>query len=114
MSICFHRSPDCLLFRSGPQGGRHDGRGPEPPGAAVGDFGRPFRLPWRADRRLPDPDQVRPVGGRWGWDALGGCGGETVRVRHAERVCVFKKPGSWRGGRRGRWLGGVGSGVRAG
>ena len=89
--VGFHRSPDCLLFRSGPQGGRHDGRGSEPPGTAVGDFGRPFRLPWRADRRLPDPDQVRPVGGGWGWGALVGRRGKTVRVLHAERVCVFKK-----------------------
>lgn len=38
-------------LRSGPRGGRHDSRGSEPPGTAVGDFGRPFRLPWRADKQ---------------------------------------------------------------
>lgn len=63
---CFPRSPALPLFRSGPQGGRHDRPGSEPPGAAVGDSGRPFRLPRRADRRLPDSDQVRPAGGGGG------------------------------------------------
>lgn len=73
--------------------GRHDGPGPQPLRAAVGDFGRPFRLPWRADRRLPDSDQVRPAGGM-GWGTLAGLGEEIVRVGHAKRVCVFWKSGS--------------------
>ena len=84
-----------IVSSSGPglSGGRHDGPGPQPLRAAVGDFGRLFRLPWRADRRLPDSDQVRPAGGL-GWGALAGLGEEIVRVGHAKRVCVFWKSGS--------------------
>lgn len=58
---CFHRSLD-FLFRSVPQGGRYDGPGSESFCAAFGDFGRLFRLPWRADGRVPRSDQVRHSG----------------------------------------------------
>lgn len=79
----FRRSLDVLLFRPLPQGGRHAGPGPGPPRAAAGDSGRPRRLLWGADGRVPGADKVRPAGRRGGFrsqpraDAgvAAGCGG---------------------------------------
>lgn len=85
---CYHRSLDCPLPVWASGRGRHDGPGPQPFRAAVGDFGRPFRLPWRADRRLPDSDQVRPAGGM-GWGALAGLGEEVVRVGTRSEFVYF-------------------------
>lgn len=85
----FRRSLDVLLFRRVPQGGRHDGPGPEPPRAAPGDFGRPRRLLWRADRRLPLSDEVRPAGREEGRGVLVVLGGSAVGVGYA-RLCVLE------------------------
>lgn len=74
---CSLRSLGFLLFRSVPQGGRHDGPGSWPPGAAAGDFGRSVRLPRGADGRLPDSDQVRPAGGGRQRGALRRVSGES-------------------------------------
>jgi hypothetical protein len=76
----FPRSPG-FLFRPGPQGGRHDDRRSEPPRAALGDFGRRLRLPWGADRRLPDPDQVRRSRRGWvgGWGTRRPSGSRRLR-----------------------------------
>lgn len=82
---CFYRLLDFLLFLSMLQGGQNDGPGWEPSRAALGDFGRPLRLLWRADGRLPYSDKVRPIGsgagcsgGSWGERSWGGTRNEFV------------------------------------